>query len=184
MSSTTNFSIAITCPNSDFRLESSVGKDSFNDGEPFVASPRGLVFALLLIRFPDQNRHLSIVTTKIPSGLLANLYLGFTHGLHSTTVPCSKSIGTCHNGCMASDPEMACWSLSSKAPLHARVTLWILGVVIHRPGSPNTGTFSSADGPYKMNPVERAIKKRGHSLGWCGPGDPANSPTLVWESDD
>ena len=83
------------------------------------------------------------------------------------------------------DHEMACWSLSPKAPLYARMTLWMLGIIIHRPGSAHRGTFSSADGAYKMNPVERAIKKRGHTLGWCGPDeDPDHAPVLIWESDD
>jgi hypothetical protein len=84
---------------------------------------------------------------------------------------------------MAMDHEMYSWSLRPSAPAYARLTLWAVGLFRAR-GTSTTGSFTSDD-VFRLNPLERAVKRRGHARGWCGPlpgleGEPI-SPT--WTSD-
>lgn len=78
---------------------------------------------------------------------------------------------------------MASWSLRPGAPAYARITLWALGL-FRRPGSATYGAFSSDD-VFRMNPVERVLKQRGHSRGWCGPIESDEGPLRPsWTSGD
>jgi hypothetical protein len=84
---------------------------------------------------------------------------------------------------MPKDYEMYSWSLRPSAPAYARATLRALGL-FRTGGSATTASFASDD-VFRLNPLERAVKRRVHARGWCGPlpgpeGEPL-APT--WTSD-
>jgi hypothetical protein len=85
---------------------------------------------------------------------------------------------------MAMDHEMASWTLHSSAPAYARVILWGRGL-FRGPGSAVSGGFSSEDA-FRLNPVERTLKRHGHARGWCGPpfGPESDPVPPAWTSDD
>ena len=88
------------------------------------------------------------------------------------------------NCLMAMDHEMASWTLHTSAPAYARVILWCRGL-FRRPGSASSGGFSSRD-VFRLNPVERILKRHGHARGWCGPAVGLGSDPVppTWTSDN